>query len=95
MSRHQSARTVNALLTATYWEIGRKIIEFEQRGLDRAKYGEKLLQSLASDLPAQFGRGFSVDNLGSSRNFRDTVSEITAKDNTHCFLQNRIPLKSR
>lgn len=51
-ARRQSARAVNALLTAAYWEIGRKIVQFEQRGLDRAAYGEKLLQSLASDLTA-------------------------------------------
>ncbi|HJW37343.1 MAG TPA: DUF1016 N-terminal domain-containing protein [Candidatus Udaeobacter sp.] len=35
-SRHTAARTVNALMTATYWEIGRRIVEFEQRGKERA-----------------------------------------------------------
>ncbi len=38
-ARRASARTVNALMTATYWEVGRRIVEFEQRGADRAKYG--------------------------------------------------------
>ncbi len=68
-ARRQSARVVNALLTVTYWEIGRKIVEFEQHGLDRAKYGEELLQNLASDLTSRFGRGFSADNLETMRLF--------------------------
>ena len=38
-SRHASARAVNAVMTATYWEIGRRIVEFEQAGGQRAEYG--------------------------------------------------------
>lgn len=41
-----SARAVNALMTATYWEIGRRIVEFEQHGKQRAQYGERLLEKL-------------------------------------------------
>jgi len=39
-AREATARTVNALMTATYWEIGRRIVEFEQGGEGRAAYGE-------------------------------------------------------
>jgi hypothetical protein len=42
-ARRTTARTVNALMTATYWEIGRRIVEFEQGGEKRAEYGEGLL----------------------------------------------------
>lgn len=42
-ARRQAARSVNAILTATYWEIGRRIVEFEQKGKRRAEYGEALL----------------------------------------------------
>ena len=38
-ARHSAARTVNAFMTATYWEIGRRIVEFEQGGKDQAGYG--------------------------------------------------------
>ena len=48
-ARRNAARTVNALMTATYWEIGRRIVEFEQGGEKRAEYGEALLQRLAQD----------------------------------------------
>src|SRR5205809_4096284 len=64
-----AARTVNALMTATYWEIGRRIVEFEQRGKKRAEYGEELLQRLAQDLTAKFGRGFSYPNVNKFRQF--------------------------
>lgn len=68
-SRKISARSVNVLLTATYWAIGRKIIEYEQNGSDRADYGLNLLPRLSSDLSSKLGKGFSVDNLESMRLF--------------------------
>jgi DUF1016 N-terminal domain len=68
-ARRTAARTVNVLMTATYWEIGRRIVEFEQRGEKRAKYGDELLKNLADDLTEHFGRGFSVQNLENMRLF--------------------------
>ena len=68
-ARRTTARTVNALMTATYWEIGRRIVEFEQGGKARAEYGEELLQRLAKDLSAKFGRGFSYPNVNKFRQF--------------------------
>lgn len=68
-ARHAAARSVNALMTATYWEVGRRIVEFEQKGHGRAEYGSKLLDRLAADLTARFGRGFSVINLRQMRRF--------------------------
>src|SRR4051794_35413265 len=67
--RQAAARVVNAVLTATYWEVGRRIVEFEQGGKARAGYGEALLQRLAEDLSAQHGRGFSERNLRQIRAF--------------------------
>jgi hypothetical protein len=68
-ARRTSSRTVNAIMTATYWEIGRRIVEFEQGGEKRAEYGDVLLKRLAIDLTAKFGRGFGVDNLQRMRAF--------------------------
>jgi len=48
-ARRTSARTLNALMTATYWEVGRRIVEFEQGGKLRAEYGEELLKQLSAD----------------------------------------------
>jgi predicted nuclease of restriction endonuclease-like (RecB) superfamily len=68
-ARSAAARNVNALMTATYWEIGRRLVEFEQAGQERAAYGATLLKRLSADLVARFGRGFSERNLEQMRNF--------------------------
>ena len=68
-ARRASARAVNALMTATYWEIGRWIVEAEQGGKRRADYGARLIERLAADLTKRFGRGFSADNLEQMRLF--------------------------
>ena len=62
-ARHSAARVVNSLMTATYWEVGRRIVEFEQGGKKRAGYGGELLKRLAEDLTPRFGQGFSRPNL--------------------------------
>ena len=68
-ARRNSARSVNAILTATYWEVGRRIVEHEQRGKKRAQYGKALLHRLAEDLTTRFGKGFSERNLLTMREF--------------------------
>jgi predicted nuclease of restriction endonuclease-like (RecB) superfamily len=68
-ARHGSVRTVNAIMTAAYWETGRRIVEFEQKGRMRAEYGDVLLQRLAADLTEKFGRGFGPVNLSYMRRF--------------------------
>src|SRR5215510_6194552 len=84
-ARRAAARAVNAIMTATYWEIGRRIVEFEQGGEARAGYGEQLLERLADDLTKRLGRGFSLRNLRSFRAFylswqiRRTVSAESEK----------------
>lgn len=68
-ARRAAARSVNALMTASYWEIGRRIVEFEQGGQERAAYGQALLKRLSVDLSGRFGRGFSERNLEQMRLF--------------------------
>ncbi|MGB6156380.1 MAG: PDDEXK nuclease domain-containing protein, partial [Castellaniella sp.] len=68
-ARQTAARSVNALMTASYWEVGRRIVEAEQKGRRRAGYGERLIERLSTDLTARFGRGFSPDNLENMRCF--------------------------
>lgn len=71
-ARIQTARSVNALMTASYWEIGRRIVEAEQKGKRRADYGNTLIKRLAVDLTAEFGRGFGSVNLSQMRAFYAT-----------------------
>ena len=68
-ARSAAARNVNSIMTAVYWEIGRRIVNSEQGGAVRANYGDELIKQLANDLSTQFGRGFGVVNLSQMRRF--------------------------
>ena len=68
-ARQSAARSVNAVMTAAYWMIGQHIVEFEQSGEQRADYGEEIVERLATDLSAHYGRGFSVRNVWNMKAF--------------------------
>lgn len=68
-ARRASARATNAVMTATYWEIGRRIVEYEQKGRIKADYGEQHIERLSEDLTKRFGRGFGRRNLFQIRSF--------------------------
>ena len=68
-ARESVARSVNAAMTAAYWLIGRRVVEFEQSGEGRAEYGTALIERLADDLTGQFGRGFPLQNIYNMRLF--------------------------
>lgn len=57
-ARRAAARSVHAVMTATYFLVGRTIVEHEQRGARRAAYGDQLLERLGADLSSRSGRGF-------------------------------------
>ena len=75
-ARRTASRVVNHVMTVTYWELGRRIVEHEQQGSERAKYGERLLEQLAKDLTERLGRGFARTNLSQMRLFFLTHREI-------------------
>lgn len=68
-ARRTAARRVNNILTATYWEIGRRIVEHELDGQRRADYGAQVVDQLAADLTRNHGRGFSRSNVFQMRGF--------------------------
>lgn len=68
-ARKDVAKQVNSILVRTYWEIGRIIIEEEQKRSDRAEYGKQLLIELSKKLSKEYGKGFSRSNLQNMRNF--------------------------
>jgi predicted nuclease of restriction endonuclease-like (RecB) superfamily len=73
--RKAAVRYVNTALVTTYWLIGRRIVEYEQKGKERAEYGEVLLERLAKDLTSKFGKGFGRENLRLMRQFFLTYQE--------------------
>lgn len=68
-TRRETVRRINTVIVQTYWEIGRLIVEEEQKGTERARYGEYLIQRLARDLTKRFGKGFTDTNLKYMRQF--------------------------
>jgi predicted nuclease of restriction endonuclease-like (RecB) superfamily len=68
-ARTVSARQINFVQLMTFYSIGKWIVEVEQQGENRAKYGKQVIKKLSSVMTAQFGRGFSVDTLENARKF--------------------------
>jgi len=67
--RSKAQVAVNSAMAETYWNIGKRIVEQEQKGEKRANYGDKLLVNLSRYLGNTFGKGFSVANLWNFRQF--------------------------
>ena len=74
-ARRITARAVNTAMVTAYWLIGKRIVLEEQKGQDRANYGEKLLKKLSKELTAEFGNGFSYSNLYNMRLFYQTYTD--------------------
>ncbi|MFH1825337.1 MAG: PDDEXK nuclease domain-containing protein [Candidatus Firestonebacteria bacterium] len=68
-ARKKTIRQINTIITQTYWEIGKIIVEEEQKGRQRARYGEYLIKRLSDDLVKKFGKGFTTSNLKNMRQF--------------------------
>ncbi|MBT6120991.1 hypothetical protein HOH45_05955 [bacterium] len=68
-ARSQVVRAVNTTMVHTYFEIGRLIVEHEQKGNVKAKYGAEILQTLSIELTTEFGKGFTKRNLELMRQF--------------------------
>lgn len=76
-ARKYSARAVNSILTSVYWLIGRMIVEYEYRGMDRTEYyGDQLYKKLSIDLTSRFGRGFGKSNIFLMKNFYLSYTDI-------------------
>lgn len=78
-ARGKAMSKVNAVMVEAYWLIGQRIVVEEQQGDSRAIYGQRLLENLAKELSASFGKGFSYANL---RNFRQFY--LTYPDQAIC-----------
>ncbi|HEY9899340.1 MAG TPA: PDDEXK nuclease domain-containing protein [Pantanalinema sp.] len=81
-ARTSAARQVNALAVLTNFEIGRRIVLHEQGGEERAEYGRGVLPSLSKALVAEFGRGYSVENLRLFRRFYVAYQDRSPKSQT-------------
>lgn len=78
-ARSQVVRTVNSTMVLAYWQVGREIVEFVQRGAKRAGYGERVLEALSAHLRESIGRGYSTTNLRYFRTFYLAFQDRTPK----------------
>jgi len=79
-SRQKSYQAINSAMVDAYWLMGKRIVEQEQQGKNRAEYGEHILVELSKALTTEFGKGFSYANL---RNFRQFY--LTFPDKEICY----------
>ncbi len=75
-ARREAYAAINQTMVNAYWQLGKRIVEEEQRGKNRAEYGKQLLKQLSQSLTEEFGKGFSVQNLYGFRQFYLTFPEI-------------------
>lgn len=68
-AKERAVVAINTTMVYTYYEIGRRIVNEEQNGKNRAKYGEEILQKLSLALTKEFGKGYSYRNLKMIRQF--------------------------
>ncbi|MFH0947393.1 MAG: PDDEXK nuclease domain-containing protein [Elusimicrobiota bacterium] len=77
-ARKKTVRQINTVMVETYWQVGRLIVEEEQKGQERAKYGDYLIQKLSKDLTKKLGRGFDIANVWNMRQFYLTYPKLYA-----------------
>lgn len=66
-AQQSAVRSINKAMLRAYWLVGRRIVEEEQQGENRAAYGKALLKNLSNELKKEFGKGYSIDNLENMR----------------------------
>ena len=71
-SRQKLQQSIKSVMVQTYWNIGRIIVEDEQAGENRAKYGTQQLEQISKSLSKEFGKGFDARNLRNMRQFYNT-----------------------
>ncbi len=77
-ARRATAQAIDTVMTSAYFEVGRQIVEEEQRGAERAGYGTQLIERLAQALTTRLGRGFGRRNLAHMRAFFLAYRDATA-----------------
>lgn len=75
-ARHKAYAAINSAMVEAYWQMGKRIVEQEQEGRQRADYGTRLLKTLSEELTREFGKGFSINSLYYFRQFYLTFPEI-------------------
>ena len=68
-ARQKAYTAINSAMVEAYWKIGRRIVEEEQSGRERAEYGKEIIKNLSKELTEEFGKGYSYRTLREIRQF--------------------------
>ncbi|MFT4061599.1 MAG: PDDEXK nuclease domain-containing protein [Edaphocola sp.] len=68
-ARQKAYSAINSAMVEAYWNIGKRIVEEEQHGADRAEYGKQIIQTISDELTEEFGKGFSKRTIWEIRQF--------------------------
>lgn len=77
-ARNKALYAINTQMVRAYWFIGKEIVEEEQKGKERAGYGEKIIDDLSIKLTKEFGKGFTPSNIWNMRQFHLTYPKLYA-----------------
>ncbi len=84
-ARIKTYTAINVAMINAYWQMGKRIVDEEQQGKEKATYGEAILKSLSVELTKEFGKGFSYANL---RNFRQFYLMYPDAENCYALRSN-------
>lgn len=98
-ARNSAYKSVNSIMSKAYWEIGGRIVQQEQKGTGRAKYGDYIIRNLSKELSGEFGTGFSIANLKNCRQFyrtfpKDSIGYTACSQLSWSHLRNIMRLDS-
>lgn len=74
-ARQKAYFAINSAMVEAYWNIGKRIVEEEQNGADRAEYGKQIIQTISDELTQEFGKGFSKRTIWEIRQFYNYFPE--------------------
>ena len=74
--RRTAYESVGNIMIQTYWNVGKRIVEEEQKGNERAEYGKRIIEQLSNELTHRYGKGFSKRYLAYFRKFYLTISDM-------------------
>ena len=86
-------RAVNKNMVETYWKLGQLIVEEEQAGKERAKYGQYLIKELSKRLTSAYGEGYDKRNLFYMKQFYSTYPIVNALRSQLTWTHYRLLLK--
>lgn len=92
-ARNKVYRTANFMMVQAYWNIGRTIVEEEQKGKERAEYGKELIARLSKRLTQKYGRGYTETNLKYMRQFYQVFQKSHALRDELSWTHYRLLLK--